>query len=61
MDKYSLGIDLLSDPDKKLTKKYGAWGLKNNYGKEYEAVFVRSSGLAGRQDRRGVGPGQSEG
>jgi len=33
---------LLSDPDKKVHKAYGAWGLKKNYGKEYEGV-IRST------------------
>ena len=40
--KRSLKIDLLSDPDKKVHKAYGAWGKKKNYGKEYEGV-IRST------------------
>ena len=40
--KYNLKIDLLSDPDKKIHKAYGAWGKKMNYGKEYEGV-IRST------------------
>jgi peroxiredoxin Q/BCP len=40
--KYSLTISLLSDPDKKALKKYGAWGIKNMYGKEVEGV-IRST------------------
>jgi len=39
---YNLKIDLLSDPDKKTHKAYGAWGKKTNYGKEYEGV-IRST------------------
>ncbi len=37
--KHNLGITLLSDTDKKVMKVYGAWGLKKNYGKEYEGVI----------------------
>ncbi|MCF6174539.1 MAG: peroxiredoxin [Victivallaceae bacterium] len=40
--KHQLGITLLSDPDKNVMKAYGAWGLKKNYGKEYEGV-IRST------------------
>lgn len=40
--KYSLGFDLLSDPDKSAHKAYAAWGLKKNYGKEYEGT-IRST------------------
>ena len=42
IEKQSLGITLLSDPDKKVNKAYGAWGMKKNYGKEYEGV-IRST------------------
>ena len=41
-DKYSLGFPLLSDPDNKVAKVYGAWGEKSMYGKKYEGI-VRSS------------------
>jgi peroxiredoxin Q/BCP len=44
IEKYKLDITLLSDKDKKIMKKYGAWGLKKNYGKEYEGV-IRSTFL----------------
>jgi peroxiredoxin Q/BCP len=40
--KHKLKIDLLSDPDKKVHRAYGAWGKKKNYGKEYEGV-IRST------------------
>ncbi len=40
--KQGLHITLLSDPDKKSLKAYGAWGVKKNYGKEYEGV-IRST------------------
>ncbi len=42
--KYGLKVDLLSDPEKDVLKAYGAWGLKKNYGKEYEGV-IRSTFL----------------
>jgi len=42
IQKYRLGITLLSDPEKVAHKAYGAWGLKKNYGKEYEGT-IRST------------------
>jgi peroxiredoxin Q/BCP len=33
-DKYGLNFPLLSDPDKAVAKKYGAWGEKVLYGKK---------------------------
>ncbi len=44
IEKHNLGILLLSDTEKEVMKKYGAWGLKKNYGKEYEGV-IRSTVL----------------
>jgi peroxiredoxin Q/BCP len=40
--KYRIGIVLLSDPEKVVHKAYGAWGMKKNYGKEYEGT-IRST------------------
>ena len=42
--KHKLKIILLSDIDKEVMKQYGAWGLKKNYGKEYEGA-IRSTFL----------------
>lgn len=42
IEKYSLKLILLSDSDKEVMKQYGAWGIKKNYGKEYEGV-IRST------------------
>jgi len=42
--KYKLKIDLLSDPEKKVLTKYGAWGEKNMYGKITMGV-IRSTVL----------------
>jgi peroxiredoxin Q/BCP len=41
-EKYNLDFPLLSDPDNKVAKAYGAWGKKSMYGKTYEGI-IRSS------------------
>ena len=41
-DKYGLGFPLLSDPDHKVARAYGAWGRKSMYGKLFEGI-IRSS------------------
>jgi peroxiredoxin Q/BCP len=43
-EKYSLPFPLLSDPEKKLHRSYGAWGEKTMYGKKTEGV-IRSTFL----------------
>jgi len=43
-DKYSLSIPLLSDPDLKTHRAFGAWGKKTMYGKEVEGT-IRSTFL----------------
>lgn len=40
--KFMLKHILLSDSDKEVAKSYGVWGLKKNYGKEYEGI-IRST------------------
>ena len=42
IEKKNLKITLLSDENKEVLKKYGAWGLKKMYGREYEGV-IRST------------------
>ena len=42
IDKYALGIELLSDADKAVAKAYGAWGEKTLYGKKSEGL-IRST------------------
>lgn len=37
--KYELPFPLIADTDKEIIKKYGAWGLKKMYGKEYEGLL----------------------
>ncbi|PZA08431.1 MULTISPECIES: thioredoxin-dependent thiol peroxidase [unclassified Meiothermus] len=37
--KYALNFPLLSDPGAEVIKAYGAWGVKNLYGREYEGVL----------------------
>jgi peroxiredoxin Q/BCP len=44
IEKKDLKITLLSDEDKTVLKAYNAWGLKKNYGREYEGV-IRSTFL----------------
>jgi thioredoxin-dependent peroxiredoxin len=39
IDKYGLNFPLLSDPDGKVLRAYGAWGEKNMYGKKTEGVI----------------------
>ena len=43
-DKHELGFPLLADVDNEMAKAYGAWGVKNMYGKKKEGIF-RSSFL----------------
>ena len=43
-EKKNLKVTLLSDPEKKVLKKYGAWGLNKFRGKEYMGV-IRSTFL----------------
>ncbi|MCX2682628.1 thioredoxin-dependent thiol peroxidase [Campylobacter sp. MIT 21-1685] len=40
--KFNLSHILLSDTNKEVAKAYGVWGLKKNYGKEYEGI-IRST------------------
>ena len=37
--KYNLPFTLLSDPEHRVLEKYGAWGLKKAYGREYYGVL----------------------
>ena len=39
IEKYDLPFPLISDTEKEILKAYGVWGLKKNYGREYEGVF----------------------
>ena len=41
-DEYELPFALLSDEDHSMAEAYGAWGIKKNYGKEYEGL-IRST------------------
>jgi peroxiredoxin Q/BCP len=49
-EKYSLGFPLLSDPDHAVAEKYGAWGPKKLYGREYEGI-IRSAFLIDEQGK----------
>jgi len=46
--KYSLGFQLLSDPDHRTASAYGAWGEKNLDGKKNEGI-IRSAFLLDEQ------------
>lgn len=39
---YDLPFPLVSDPDHSIADAYGAWGIKKNYGREYEGL-IRST------------------
>jgi len=43
-EKYSLPFPLLVDVDRVIARAYGAWGIKKQYGREYEGV-IRSTFL----------------
>ena len=49
-EKHGLRVHLLSDPEKKALTAYGAWGMKNMYGRQVEGV-IRSTVLI---DPKGV-------
>jgi thioredoxin-dependent peroxiredoxin len=49
-EKYSLPFPLLVDADKTLASAYGAWGKKQNYGKEYMGI-IRSTFVVGKDGR----------
>ena len=42
IEKKNSKLTLLSDENKEVLKTYGAWGIKKNYGREYEGV-IRST------------------
>jgi len=48
--KYKLPFPLLSDPDRKVMKRYGAFGEKMMYGKKTTGV-IRSSALIGKDGK----------
>ena len=48
--KYKLNFPLLSDPDRKVMEKYGAWGEKMMYGKKTIGV-IRSTALIGKDGK----------
>ncbi len=39
VEKYELPFPLIADTEKEILKAYGVWGLKKNYGREYQGVF----------------------
>lgn len=49
-EKEKLNFDLLSDPEFVVAKKYGAFGLKKLYGREYEGL-IRSTFIIGKDGK----------
>lgn len=49
-DRHRLPHRLLADPDAEVIRRYGAWGTKRMYGREYEGV-IRSTVLVGPDGR----------
>lgn len=43
---HRLPFRLLSDPDHEMAEAYGAWGVKKNYGREYEGVIRSTIAIA---------------
>lgn len=50
IERDELNFDLLSDPEHKITEKYGCWSLKKFMGKEYMGV-VRTTFIIGKDGR----------
>jgi peroxiredoxin Q/BCP len=50
IEKYALPFPLIPDKGKKILKDYGAWGLKKNYGKEYEGI-IRTTFIISEEGR----------
>jgi peroxiredoxin Q/BCP len=49
-DEYDLPFSLISDPDHSIADAFGAWGLKKNYGREYEGLIRSTIGI----DAKGI-------
>jgi peroxiredoxin Q/BCP len=47
-EKFDLPFHLVSDPEKEVIKGFGAWGMKKNYGKEYEGILRSTFILNGK-------------
>jgi peroxiredoxin Q/BCP len=43
---HALPYPLLADPEHQVAERYGAWGTKKNYGREYEGI-IRSTYVIG--------------
>ncbi len=46
IEKYELPFPLIPDPEHEVSKAFGAWGMKKNYGREYEGT-IRSTFIVG--------------
>ena len=47
-EKFDLPFHLVSDPEREVIKGFGAWGMKKNYGKEYEGILRSTFILSGK-------------
>ncbi len=47
-EKFNLPFHLVSDPEREVIKGFGAWGMKKNYGKEYEGILRSTFILNGK-------------
>ncbi len=50
IQKQNLNFNLLSDPESKVAKAYGAWGEKSMYGKKYMGI-LRTTFLIGKDGK----------
>ena len=48
INKFDLPFLLLSDPDHKVAMRYGAWGKKKMYGREYDGILRSTFIIDGR-------------
>ncbi len=50
IQKQKLNFNLLSDPENKVAKAYGAWGEKSMYGKKYMGI-LRTTFVIGKDGK----------
>jgi peroxiredoxin Q/BCP len=50
IEKQNLNFDLLSDEDHKIADKYGVWGLKNSWGREFMGI-LRTTFIIGKDGK----------
>ncbi len=50
IEQFALPFPLIPDKGKKILRDYGAWGMKKNYGKEYEGI-IRTTFIISEEGR----------